>query len=166
MLQNFLYTSQNIYERAALSGADEDVGFLKKEQSEEWKARLESFDQDVAGVAEQAKAAGVPFAVVYLPNHVQAAMISMGEWPAVYDPYLLDRQLQNIVTRHGGSYIDMLPKFKSISDTGRYYYAVDGHPKPQWHAMVGDLLAQELAQKSLLTVGAENPSSFSSLKGQ
>ena len=71
---------------------------------------------------ERAKSRGCALCGVFLvPTRAQAAMISMGEWPAGYDPYKLDDELRAIVTSHGGIYIDILPDFRNIPNPEQYY---------------------------------------------
>jgi hypothetical protein len=129
-----------------LRGGDEHSGFLKAEPSADWKNRLRQTDMDVANMQARASAAGIPFVTVLLPNRSQAAMISMGEWPAGYDPYKLEGELRSIVTSHGGIYIDILPDFRNIPNPERYYFPVDGHPDANGHAIIAGMLAKELAR--------------------
>ena len=80
-----------------------EAEFLKTDPNPEWRVRLKEFDGVAAGMEERSRAAGVPFVAVLLPNRAQVAMISMGEWPAGYDPYKLGDDLRTIITSHGGT---------------------------------------------------------------
>lgn len=144
MLQHFLYESPSIYVKHSLT-PDEFAGYLKAVPSAEWRARLRAFDADVASVQAQSAAAGVPLAVVAIPSRPQADMISMGEWPAGYDPYKLDDELRAIVASHGATYIDIFPGFRTISNAGQYFFPVDGHPNAGGHAIISGLTADELS---------------------
>jgi hypothetical protein len=144
MVGHFLYQSQSLYLKSYLMNSS-DAGFLEVEPSAEWAAQLKEFDGYAARMEEQAAAAHVPLVVVLLPNRAQAAMISMGEWPAGTNPYRLDNELKAIVTSHGGIYIDILPGFRSIPNPERYYHAVDGHPDARGHEIIAGLLAKALA---------------------
>jgi hypothetical protein len=95
---------------------------------------------------------------VLLPNRAQAAMISMGEWPAGYDPYKLDAELRSIVTSHGGIYIDILPDFRAIPNPEQHYLPVDSHPDAGGHAIIAAMLAKELTGGAVpaLKVPAQN----------
>jgi hypothetical protein len=158
LLRHFLYQSQSQYVNSYLMGPDDETGFLRVEPSLEWKGHLRQFDSDAADMEGQARAAGVPFEAVFVPNRAQAAMISMGEWPAGYDPYKLDNELRVIITRHGGTYIDILPDFRTIPNPERYYFPVDGHPNSSGHAIISKLLAKALTRDSApsLTVAAQS----------
>jgi hypothetical protein len=144
LLQHCLYASQSLYVKSYLMGNDSEVGFLKTQPSAEWQSNLRQFDSVAANIEGQAKAASVPFIVSLAPNRAQAAMISMGEWPAEFDPYKLNDELRDITTSHGGTYVDILPDFRRIANPERHYFPVDGHPDADGHAMVSQMLAREL----------------------
>jgi hypothetical protein len=144
LLQHILYVSQSLYVKSYLTGNDSEEGFLSAVPSAEWRSNLRQFDIDAAQIEGQAKAAGVPFVAVLVPNRAQAAMISMGEWPAGLDPGKLDEEVRSIITNHGGTYIDVLPDFRSIPNPERHYFPVDGHPDAGGHAMISEMLAKEL----------------------
>jgi hypothetical protein len=148
-LRHWLYEfqSQRQYIHSfLLNRPDEgEAGFLKGEFSPQWQAHVSEFDSYAADIEQRAKAAGVPFAATFAPNRVQAAMISLGEWPPGFDPYQLDRTLQSIVTSHGGTYIDILPDFRTLPGPEHLYYPLDGHPDAQGQAVLAELLAKALA---------------------
>jgi hypothetical protein len=140
--QHYLYQSQSEYVKLFLTG--QHVEFLKSESNSQWQTSIEKFNGYAADIEGRAKSAGVPLVAVLVPNRAQATMISMGEWPAGYDPYKLDNELRSIITRHGGIYIDILPDFRAVPNPEQYYYPIDGHPNPEGHAIISQLLAKEL----------------------
>jgi hypothetical protein len=144
LLQHFLYASQTLYVKSYLMGNDSEVGFLQIQPSAVWQQDLRQFVIDAANIEGQARAAGIPVVVALVPNRAEAAMISMGQWPAGFDPYKLDTELRSIITSHGGTYIDILPDFRGVPNSERYYFPVDGHPDPDGHAMIAEMLAREL----------------------
>jgi hypothetical protein len=125
-------------------GSDEEVGFLRTEPSAEWRERLVQLSGVAAENEARAKAAGVRLVAVLVPNRAQAAMISMGQWPAGYDPYKLGDDVRSIIVSHGGTYIDILPGFRHVPNPEQYYLPVDGHPDAGGHAILSGLLANEL----------------------
>jgi hypothetical protein len=147
LLRHFLYRSQSQYVKSYLLGSN--AGFLRTELDAGWKARLKEFDGDATEIEGRSKMAGVPFAAVFVPIHSQAAMVSAGAWPPGYDPYTLDNAMRAIIVSHGGTYLDILPDFRSIPDPGRYYMPVDGHPNAQGHAVYTVLIAKELASGAI-----------------
>jgi hypothetical protein len=144
MLRHLLYQSESLYVTAALAGNDNEAGFLRDPMSAPWKERLKQVDSDAATIEAQSHDAGIPFVAAFVPNRVQTAMVSVGRWPAGFDPYILDAQLRSIVESHGGTYIDTLPEFRGIPTAERYYFAVDGHPNTKGHSVLAEMLAREL----------------------
>jgi hypothetical protein len=72
-------------------------------------------------------------------------MISLGEWPAGYDPYRLDHELRSTITSHGGVYVDILPEFRMLPSPEHLYYPLDGHPESSGYAALAALLANALS---------------------
>jgi len=148
VLRHFLYRSQSQYVNSFLMG-DDNAGYLKDDQTPDWKRHEQDFDRSAAVIEERARAAGVPLVAVLVPGRAQAAMISMGQWPAGYNPYKLGDELRAIVTSHGGIYVDILPDFRAIPNPEQYYFPVDGHPDAEGHAMITDILARELTRGAI-----------------
>lgn len=123
---------------------EEDAGFLKANPNTDWQQWLQNFQIDAEDFEKQAHAAGVPFVAVLVPNRAQATMISMGKWPEGYDPYKLDNELRAIIVNHGGTYIDILPDFRTIPSSEQDYFPLDGHPNPEGHAIISRLLTKGL----------------------
>jgi hypothetical protein len=140
--EHFLYESQSLYLKSFLKSSE--ATFLRVEPDTEWKERLRESDIVARDVEERAQSAGLPWAAVLVPDRAQAAMISMGKWPAGYDPYKLDSELRSIIVSHGGTYIDILPGFRNIPNPEQNYYPVDGHPDAGGHRIIADLLAKAL----------------------
>jgi len=164
MLRHFLYQSQSLTVSSFLARKPDEPfmkrihgpEFLKTSPGQEWQSHLAEIDNDAATFAAQARAAGVPLVTVLVPIRAQAAMISMGKWPAGYDPYKLDYELRKIVQSHGGIYISILPYYRSIANPEQGYYPVDGHPNPEGHALIASLLARELTSGALPALKAKS----------
>jgi hypothetical protein len=147
-LRHWLYElqSQSQYVRSyLLNKSDEsEAGFLRASLSPDWTAHVKEFGAYAADIEERAKSAEVPFVATFAPNRAQAAMISLGEWPAGFDPYRLDEQLRSIITSHGGMYLDILPEYRLLPSPEHLYYPLDGHPDAAGHAALAGLLANAL----------------------
>ena len=148
-LRHLLFESQSQYVKSYLMGPDSESGYLKSDLSADWRQRLEHFDRDVALLRQRASASGVQVAVALVPYRAQAALVSMGQWPASYDPYELDDEMRAIVTRDGAAYVDLLPGFRGIPNPERDYFPVDGHPNARGEAVIARLLAGGLFAQGL-----------------
>jgi hypothetical protein len=147
LIHTLLYKSKSQYVKSSLAG--DDAGFMRIPTSPDWQSRLRQFDSDTDELARQARSARVPLVVTLVPNRAQAAMISMGEWPAGFDPYKLNDDMRAIVTRHGGIYIDLLPEYRTVINPEQGYYPVDGHPNSDGHAMISRMLVKELSNGAI-----------------
>jgi len=154
MLRHFLYESQSMYVKSYLMGSDHDMGFLRAAPSAEWEQSLHIFGAVAAENQRRCKAAGVTLAVVLVPSRAQAAMVSSGKWPAGYDPYMLDRKLRALVTEIGAIYVDILPDFRDIPNSERYYLPADGHPNAAGHALLAGMLAKQLTSGAIPALSA------------
>jgi hypothetical protein len=163
LTQHIVYASQTQYVKSSLmspesEGNGPDIGFLKTEQNARWQNDLKQFDQDAAEIEEQSKAAGVPVVVTLIPDRVQAAMLSMREWPNGFDPYKLDDEVRPIISRHDGTYIDVFPDFRDIPNPERYFFLIDGHPDANGHRFISEILAKELTNGAVPALAVANQS--------
>jgi hypothetical protein len=151
LLQHFLDQSQCLYIESHLDGPE--AGILRAEPGAQWQSRLRAFDGYAAEIESRARAAGVPLTIALVPWRVQAAMLSSDELPRGYDPYKLGADLRSIVTSHGGTYVDIVPDFRTVPDPEQNYFPVDGHPNAKGHAMIAAFLAKELAAGTTPAIG-------------
>ena len=146
MLRNILYSSPSLYVQASLLKSGYNKDFLLTKPSPKWQTQLEDFESSAADIEEQSRKAGIPFAAVLIPDRTQVAMVSMmGDWPKDLDPYKLDNDLRSIITSHGGTYIEILPDFRTLPNPEMEYMAVDGHPNAAGHASIANFLTNKLA---------------------
>lgn len=143
LVQHLVYQSQSLYVKSYLHGG-EDAGAFQLQPNPEWQGYMEHFESYAAELENRANSAGVPFVAVMVPERVQAAMISMGEWPAGYSPFKLDNELRNIITRHGGTYLEILSDFRNVPNPERNYLPVDSHPTAAGEMLISGFLANAL----------------------
>jgi hypothetical protein len=129
---------------------------LKAESSPEWKAHLTEAEKSAAAVWERATRAGVPIVATTLPNRAQAAMISLGDWPAGYDPFVMSNNLRAMTTKLGGYYVEILPDFHAIPHMEQHYPPLDGHPDSTAHAIIARMLAEGLTTGGIPALGADH----------
>jgi hypothetical protein len=160
MVQHLLYQSQSRFVKTFLlkqGDALHDASFLNATPDAEWDQRLQQFDRTDASIEERVKTAGVPVVSVLIPMRAQAAMLSMGEWPDGYDPLKLDNELRSIVTRHDGTYIDILQDYRYIPNPEDGYFPVEGHLNIRGNETVTRLLAKALTSGSVPALNAITP---------
>jgi hypothetical protein len=148
LLKYFLYQSQSQYLKAYLMRGS-DTEFLKTNPDPEWHHYMKQFEGSAAQMEAQARAVDVPLVVVLLPIRAQAAMISMGGWPTGYDPFKLDNDLRTIIANCGGTYLDILPDFRKISDSEKDYFPIDTHLNAAGNALISSLLAREITSGAI-----------------
>ena len=148
--------SQNEYIKSYLRNGD-NADFLKSEPDSKWQMQLRYFDAELTEIAGLAKNAGVPLVAVFVPNRPQVAMISMGDWPAGYDPFKLEDEVRDSIVSHGGCFIDILPDYRTVPDPERDYFPVDGHPDADGHAIIARFLAKELTSGAVPVLKASTP---------
>jgi hypothetical protein len=166
MLLHVLYKSQKQTIKSYLIGSDDETGFLKSEMSGVWKSRLKQFDAYDEEMNSRATADGVPFVVVLVPTRAQASLISMGEWPVGYDPYKFNDELDFSITSKGGTYINILPEFRTVPNPERYYFPVDGHPDADGHRIISEMLAQGLTNGAIPALRATSTAPAASQQGR
>jgi hypothetical protein len=142
----FEHESADQYVRAALQGQtpDDESAFLMVAPGPAWRQHWTDFSGHARDMFQRARAAGIPMAVAFVPNRVQAAMISAGEWPAGYDPYAIDRTVETMVSADGGKFIELLPLYRAVPGTEHFYLALDGHPTTPGYAFLAESLARQL----------------------
>jgi hypothetical protein len=158
LLSDILYESPSQYMKSSLSKSDSEVGFLKTEPSSEWRNLLEDFDSNAASIERQARGAGIPIVVAFVPSRMQLAMITMtSDWPKGTDPYKLGDELGTIIEKHGGTYIDILPDFRTTPNAHLGYFAVDVHPNAYGHALISKFLSRHLTDGAIPALQAAAP---------
>jgi hypothetical protein len=139
------YQSPNSYLKRHLMGIG-NPGYLSKQLDPVWQRHLNDFDRYFAIVEQKSVAAGVPLVVVMLPSSTQATMISMGAWPAEFDPFKLSDATRAIVESHGAIYVDILPDIRLVPDAAKYFYPISRHPNVDGHRVFSELIDQELTK--------------------
>ena len=160
MLQHLLYESRSIYLAHSITGRDEYTPSLEMTPSGIWKDKLALLDGYIAGMEEQAKAAGVPFVVMALPRHAQAVMIASQSWPPGLNPYSFGDQVKAIVEKHGGVYIDVLHDFKNLPDIHAGFYPVDQHLNARGQAMFASVIEKGLTSGEVPALTAASPNAY------
>ena len=133
--QHFMFHNEGLYLSLYLhSGNKSD--YLRKPLSDYWENQLRQYDTMVGTIADRFRAAGVPLALVFIPQRAQAELAAKEHGtPNVY-PYELNRHLEQIASRHGIGFIDTTKLAAQAPNVGDLYYTVDGHLDGAGHRQV------------------------------
>jgi hypothetical protein len=146
MIQHLLYKSDSIYLSHSLSGTDEYTSSLHDNPDKEWQDKLAEFDTYLADMVARAKAVHVPLVVMVLPRHAQAVMIAGGVAPPGVNPYSFSTQVKGIVEKDGGTYIDILPRFRNVPNIGSAFYPIDQHLTVSGQQLVAQVIEKALTE--------------------
>jgi hypothetical protein len=155
LLEHLLYESRTQYVRSSLEKGGRPK-YLEAYPEADWQMHLKQFDSDAEDIESRAQANGVPVVVALVPNREQAALLSVGSWPADVDPYRFGNDLKSIVERHGGTYVDILPDYRTAANPEQGYFPVDGHPNVAGHAAIAQMLAKGLRGQLALELNNES----------
>ncbi|HEY1502874.1 MAG TPA: SGNH/GDSL hydrolase family protein [Stellaceae bacterium] len=145
MTQHYLFANPSIYVPLYLRYGDR-ADFLRPPFTEKWRERLQILDRIIAGLAARAQAANVPFALVFIPQEAQIALMAPGQSaPPGIDPAALPDAIGAIAMRHGASFIDTSLRLRDDTAPERFYYAVDGHLSDKGQPAAGNYIAHRLA---------------------
>ncbi len=142
--QHFLFRNPSIYIPLYLRYGDK-ADFLRPPFSPNWQARLRTFDALLEKLAAQAQQAAVPFALAFVPQEAEVALMAGRPVPPGIDPAALPAALQAIAARHDVSFIDTSVALRAQPTPERLYYQVDGHLSGQGQPVAASYIAQQLA---------------------
>ncbi len=147
VMQHVYYEKASNYVPLFLLNGDK-AGFLYRNYSPSWQQRVAFFEKISGEIVNEAKAAGVPVVVAFVPQRAQAAMTGMKE-PSTIDPYSLNHTIQRIVDKQGGYFVDSTPVLARTGHAGSLFLPLDGHLDPQGHRLVGPAIADDLVNAQL-----------------
>jgi hypothetical protein len=144
MAQHALLSDDSFLYRAYAENGDPDDVLTQPPSAacERQYARLESL---FARIREALKRSDVPVFVLPIPNRIGAGMISDRIHIAGRDPEAFQRRVQSVAEANGMIALDVVSCFRGVPHAERLYYAVDSHPGPQAHILLGRALATRIA---------------------
>lgn len=143
--EHYLFQDPSTYMRIYLTYGDK-ADFLRTPFSPRWEGRLEGFDLLLGEIAEKFHAAHVPFVLVEMPSLAQVSALALKSPPPGVDPYALNRRLEEISSRRGVRFVDVLDSFRRTPGSNKLFYMVDGHLDGQGQALVSAPFVDQLTQ--------------------
>jgi GDSL-like Lipase/Acylhydrolase family len=126
IMQHYLFQNEDFYLSLYLRSGSKSA-YLRDPLSSDWQARLRAFDGMLGKIADRFRQAGVPLAVVFVPQRAQAGLAANTKRPQDVHPYLINQALQKIAASHGSAFIDTTQTIADSKNVTDLYYAVDGH---------------------------------------
>jgi len=142
--QHFMFSDPTVYIPLFLASGDK-ADFLRPPLSARWLARLQRFDELIDNLTSQARRAGVPFVIVFVPQQAEIEMEAGAPKPAGVDPLAFPKALKAIALRHGAVFVDASTALRAHPDPASLYYRVDGHPSGLGQPLIGREVAHRIA---------------------
>lgn len=146
--QHFLFQNTSTFLKMYLLYGDK-ADFLREPLTAAWQKRFADLDVIIGGMANKARAAGVPLVIMAVPSRAEAALLSSQQLPAKVDPFEFGRQVSAIASQHGAVYVDLMGPFSRVPNAERLYYVVDGHLTSEGQRLTAQSLSQKLLDGSI-----------------
>ena len=138
--QHFMFQNEDLYLPLYLRSGSKSA-YMREPLSPFWLEQLDHFDVMLGTIADRFHAAGVPLALVFIPQRAQAAFAKEdGQWPNVH-PYMVNRALEQIAAKHGVPFIDTTQTMAKAANVTKLFYAVDGHLDAAGHTLIAPVIA-------------------------
>ena len=148
MLQHYVYAHDTIYLATYLArGVTAD--YLQREFSPEWEEKVAGASDLIGRMHEDAHRAGAEFIVLFIPQRIQAAMISAGNLDHRVDPSALARRLHDSLSP-AIRFMDFLEALRTHPHPSALYFPVDGHLTKEGHTLLAKTLSSYLINSGLL----------------
>jgi hypothetical protein len=165
-LLHYFYLSSDFYMKSYLLGKDSEYGYLRSTPSQFWREKLYDFEGFASEIESRAGVAHIPIVVALLPDRPMLDLAAKNALPSGSDPFMLDHELKSIITRHGGTYADILPQFSGMQNPAQFYFPIDNHPDPEGHAILSRLLAAQLTNGAIPALRIVSETDTCRKKGQ
>ena len=135
VVQHYLFQKEDLYLSLYLNSGSKSA-YLREPLSPFWEGKLRAYDVMLGKIADKFHAAGVPLALVYVPQRAQAIVASKEPgMPGLY-PYQLDQRLAAIAASHHVAFIDTTPAVARAPKITDLFYPVDGHLDGEGHTVI------------------------------
>ncbi|MCO6431142.1 MAG: SGNH/GDSL hydrolase family protein [Deltaproteobacteria bacterium] len=144
LLTHLLLRNDAIYASIYKRRSGED-SYLTKSYSRTWRQKIEHAATILNEMASESKKANALFAVIVIPQRIQALLAARPEDFPGLDAGSFSREIAAIGESSGFPVIDFLESLKEDSRPTSHYYPVDGHLTPEGQRRLGDFVAEHLA---------------------
>jgi hypothetical protein len=147
-VEHFLFQDPATQLRMFLMYGDK-ADYLRPPFSAAWEKRLSVLDLLLGEMAQKVHSANASFVLIEMPGVAQAAALVVPNPPAGVDPGALNKRLEQISSRHGIQFVDVLEKFRKTPGSNRMFYLVDGHLNGEGQALISGPLVEQLTHAAL-----------------
>jgi len=144
--QHFMFQNTQTYLRLYLLGR-EHSDYLRTPLSPAWEKRMDAYEIMLDEIAGKARDANVPVVLIETPSLAQAALLSANKMPPGVSPHSFNERLNQISSRHGIQFIDVLESFKGGPEASKLFYIVDSHMNGAGNALVSTALVDQLMKE-------------------
>lgn len=141
--QHFIFRQPSTYVPLYLRYGDK-ADFLRPPFKPAWRHRLDYADQALGYMADQFRAAGVPFVLLFVPQEAQADIVATKQRIPGVDPFAFGAAVGEIARKHGIVFNDLTPRFSTVHDAPDFYLNVDAHMNSRGNALEADGMKQAL----------------------
>ena len=139
-----LHVSEHTDISAPLSPRQGTFGLSSHAPSPAWERRMDAYEIMLDEIAGKARDANVPVVLIETPSLAQAALLSANKMPPGVSPHSFNERLNQISSRHGIQFIDVLESFKGGPEASKLFYIVDSHMNGAGNALVSTALVDQL----------------------
>jgi hypothetical protein len=133
--RQFAYRDDQRFLANELSRGDTS-DYLRTPFTSKWTLRLKVADETIGRMADQARAAGMPFMVVLMPHRTQAMLSVPNADRHHTDPFALGDALQRIASAHHAEFVDVTKVTSHIRKPGDLFFLINGHPDDKGDAVL------------------------------
>jgi hypothetical protein len=146
--QHFLLENDShLLLRAYQLGGEEDA--LRVPSSVAFERRYARLEAALAELARSLSAHGVPLILLPVPNRIQAALLSGDATLPNVNPWAFSWEMEAIGARAGIQMANVFQKFASRPRAELLFYAIDGHPSGDAHALMADAVDELLRNRAV-----------------
>jgi len=141
--RHFAYRDDQRFLANELSRGDSS-DYLRTPFTPNWILRLKVADETISRMADQARAAGLPFMVVLMPHRTQAMLSVPNADRHHTDPFALGDALESIAVAHHAGFADVTKTISHIRKPGNLFFLINGHPNDEGEAALSGAIDHEL----------------------
>jgi hypothetical protein len=141
ILRRLAFINSDFYMKSKLSNKD-DYGFMDEPLAPIWSDRFSALDRLVGLVAGKARSLHIPLFVMFIPTDPE---IRLGaDQTLVKNPQILEQAFAELAKKYDVILVPAAAALRLHSTVPDLYFPIDGHPAAAAHAIIADVLTDEI----------------------